>query len=81
MASFGRGRGRWGRAPKGPAQRTVDLRSRSDGAARMPQHDASMMNARDERELELDDAPAREGATARAVDMRCGGCSYAGRRA
>jgi hypothetical protein len=79
MASFRRGCGCWGRAPKGPAQRIVDLRSRSDGAARMPQHGASMTNARGEREL--DDAPAREGTMARAVDMRCGGCSYTGRRA
>jgi hypothetical protein len=79
MASFGRGRGCWGRAPKGSAQRTMDLRSRSNGATRMPQHGTSMTNARGEREI--DDAPAREGATARAVDMRCSDYSYAGRRA
>jgi hypothetical protein len=50
-----------------------------DGASRLGWHDASMTNARDEREL--DDALAGDDATVRVVDMRCDGGSCAERRA
>lgn len=48
------------------------------GTARMPRHGASMTNECGEREL--DEAPAGEGVTAGAMEMRRSGCSCAGRR-